>query len=795
MSEYELPVTGTPPNKVATKESHEAAINAAIDAALASGQSLMPTLVRERQIASVMQGRPGEFTDRYTTRVTGNREGDPIPHPSVIGPRGRAVLIDGAGLIALRDRINVRDGQKHRLSARFFRFQDPTDPSGATVRLMIRWLNNSYAAVGVVTVWTGTLTVAMGLQAIDTTMGVDAVYQPPAGAVYGVPFIETFDLDGITLVEQLEVSVAGIEGPAGPRGIQGVQGPAGPRGLRGFQGEKGDPGNFVNFGLIGASDDIGDRPASANEGEAWGLIEGGTIRIFIWTGAAWADAGPITSPSDFPIANTLFVTATGDDTRSGTSQQAAVATIERAVEIAWAHSEPTMIHIGPGTYESEGHIDLPDNCVVKAAHRTVNIVPAPGFEERNVFRMGSGCFLEGPTFVGWRIDDLSNPREGFAIAFRPGAVIMRVPYAHKIVCHRPQPPALIGAPLDRNAGNPAVGNGMGVCIADGATISAFSAFPNIMTWGATPSSPNGIGYCARNKALINAVNAVSLWSHKHHLALGGGQIILSSCSTQFGDWSLWSEGYGESLQLPAVDSFTADTDVAPLIDAAAAQIIDDMWSDLVAQGLVGGWTQQHEDFTRRDAAIFLKAVGYALKEGKPRALGEFARGFFIPVEDSTDPALCGLAKVFASDKEAAFVRSFEFMRDAINALSGVSSASQAAVTNLITMLNSALTAPVFRRERSLITAIGHQWTFPLTGVTRSAVPPVFGGSGRASRIARSVRQRKGGKVQFSGQDDQGNAVFVGGLEINARTGQLGGRPFDSAVEVRAIEAAIATGGF
>ena len=796
MSEYELPVTGSPPNQITTREAHEQAVNDAIEAALLDGQSLQPSLIRERQLTSVSQGRPGELLDRYTTRLTGDREGDPVPYPVVIGPRGLAVQITGQGIIALRDRINIRDGQRYRLSARFFRQTNPTDPSGATVRLAVRWLSATYNSIGVTLVYSETQTEAMGLQAIDVSLSGDggaADVEAPAGAVYAVPYVQTYDLDGVTMVEQIEASVAGIEGPVGPVGPRGLVGPTGPRGRRGFQGEKGDPGNFVNFGLIGASTDIGDRPASANEGEAWGLIEDGTITIFIWSDGEWLDAGPITSPTDFPIANTIFVSESGDDANGGSSEQTAVATIERAVELATAREEPTLIRIGPGEYESEGHIDLPDDCAVLAAHRTVTITPAPGFEERNVFRMGSGCFVEGPTFAGWRIDDLDNPREGFIAAFRPGAVIRRVPYLHKVVAYRGQPPSLVTAPLDRNDGNPAVGAGMGVCIADGATISAFSAFPNIMTWGATPSSPNGIGYCARNKALINAVNAVSLWSHKHHLCLGGGQIILSSCSTQFGDWSLWSEGFGQSLRLPAVASYDADASVAPLIEAEAESIIDAMWAALVSGGFTTGWTQQDEDFTRRDAAIFLRAVGFALTEGRQRAINEFARGLFIPVEDSSDPAICNLEPVFSPDKLDAFKFSFEHMRDSINSLSGVDSDAQAAVTALVALLNGALDDPQFRKERSLITAIGHQWTFPLAGVTRSAVPPVFGGSGRASRISRSVRQRKGGRVQFSGQDDQGNAVFVGGLEINARTGQLGGRPFDSAVELRAIEAAIALG--
>ena len=586
-------------------------------------------------------------------------------------------------------------------------------------------------------------------------------------------------------------TIIGLPGPRGPRGIQGVPGPSGPRGPRGFQGEKGDPGNYLGLSLIGASDDIGDRPQSANEGDAWGLIEQGTIRIYIYSSGAWFDAGPITSPTDFPTANTIFVTEDGNDANSGRTEAASVATLERAVAIAITLEEPALIRIGPGEYETEGHLDLPDDCAVVALHRTVTIRPVPGFEERNVFRMGSGCFLEGPTFAGWRIDDLENPREGFAVAFRPGAVITRVPYAHKIVAHRAQPAPLITAPLDRNDGNPAVGNGMGVCIADGATISAFSAFPNIMTWGATPSSPNGIGYVARNKALINAVNAVSLWCHKHHLCLGGGQIILSSCSTQFGDYSLWAEGHGKSLRVPKADAFDPDPAVAPLIDDAAEAIIDAMWTDLENEGLVAGWTEQEEFFTRRDAAIFLKSVGYALMEGRQRAIDEFARGLFIP-EETNDPAVCDLVPVFSADKLAAFTRSFENMRDGINSL-GIDADSQTAVTDLVDTLKTAISSPTFRKERSLITAIGHQWTLPLAGVTRSAVPPVFGGSGRASRIGRSVRSRKGGRVRYSGQDDEGNAVFVGGLEIDARTGQLAGRPFDTAVELRSIEAAISVG--
>jgi hypothetical protein len=93
---------------------------------------------------------------------------------------------------------------------------------------------------------------------------------------------------------------------------------------------------------------------------------------------------------------------------------------------------------------------------------------------------------------------------------------------------------------------------------------------------------------------------------------------------------------------------------------------------------------------------------------------------------------------------------------------------------------------VRRKLRSEITAINHQWTAPMAGVEYFRVPP----SRAARRIQRSIVQRNGARVKFSGQDDAGNAAFVGGLTIDARSGQLGGPPFDSAIRGRVTRAVI-----
>jgi hypothetical protein len=102
------------------------------------------------------------------------------------------------------------------------------------------------------------------------------------------------------------------------------------------------------------------------------------------------------------------------------------------------------------------------------------------------------------------------------------------------------------------------------------------------------------------------------------------------------------------------------------------------------------------------------------------------------------------------------------------------------------------TNPLNRKiERSLITAINHQWTYPLAGVTKDSVPSRFKNNGYSYNIKRSVVQRNGGRVRYSGQDDEGNAVFVGGLEIEARSGELRGPPFDAAVRKRATRVTFA----
>lgn len=487
----------------------------------------------------------------------------------------------------------------------------------------------------------------------------------------------------------------------------------------------------------------------------------------------------ISFAGDIPVENTIFVQKGGSDYNSGKSWNDAFLTIEKALEAAEARASLTLIDVAPGTYTTQGHLDMPDNTLIRAAHRSVIIRPQVGFEERNVFRMGSGCFIEGPVFEGWRLDDLDNPTEGFAVSFRPGAVITRAPYAHKIVVRTNPYWGAIAPPLDRDNANPLVGRGAGVVLADGAVCSPYSIYPNIMTWGATPVSHNGIGYVAKNGALINAVNAVSIWAHKHFYALSGGQIILSSCSTQFGDYTMVSKG-SRQLVIPSEvteGSLSVQTTAADAINLAKATIIDNMWNALVSGGYTTGWDAQDEEYTRRDAGTFIQSMYWVLLTANEKPMLDFARGLFDTQGN----------KVYALGKEAAFIFSFQNMRDQMKALAGVGTAADTIIDNLVAALINTLQNTVTATEPSTITAIGHTWTAIMAGVALTKIPPAR----NFTTIEESILELENGVVIASGQDDQGSALFIGGMKIDADTGELTGPPFEQSVNRIATRAAIA----
>ena len=88
------------------------------------------------------------------------------------------------------------------------------------------------------------------------------------------------------------------------------------------------------------------------------------------------------------------------------------------------------ISVGPGTYYTKGNLMLPDDCsITSTAGQYATVIEAlPGYENNNAILVGSGCYAQGFSYQNWKIDNFDFPEGGFAIAYRPGAKLLRSPY-------------------------------------------------------------------------------------------------------------------------------------------------------------------------------------------------------------------------------------------------------------------------------------------------------------------------------------------------------------------------------
>lgn len=297
---------------------------------------------------------------------------------------------------------------------------------------------------------------------------------------------------------------------------------------------------------------------------------------------------------DSNTTNIIYVSKAGDDANNtGRSLYSAFLTIKRGLEecdkVFKETNSPTLVSVYPGIYVEDGNLVVPTRCAVTSAGgqyaTEVHASDLCRSEFRNMFLINSGTYIQGFTFRNMEVDDFDDPNGGFAIAFQPGAKILRSPYIRDCGQVSNYDANEIGAPLDPANGNPLVGKGGGMLLADRAILNPNSIFPYMLAFGATPRSPNGLGYVAKNGGGINGISSLSIFQRAAFFALNGGQLTLNNSGTQFGDISMRAKGVTPVVR-PAsvlnVSAIIANTAAADIIEDAAnnANSINDMWEDL-----------------------------------------------------------------------------------------------------------------------------------------------------------------------------------------------------------------------
>jgi hypothetical protein len=135
----------------------------------------------------------------------------------------------------------------------------------------------------------------------------------------------------------------------------------------------------------------------------------------------------------------VYVDVDGDDRNSGSILEP-VRTLQRAAEIALEKAggeysrndinNAIHISVGPGTYYIKESVWLPDDCALtSSAGQYATVIEAEkGFERINAILVGSGCYVQGFSFLNFEIDNFDFPTVGFGVAYRPGALLRRSPY-------------------------------------------------------------------------------------------------------------------------------------------------------------------------------------------------------------------------------------------------------------------------------------------------------------------------------------------------------------------------------
>jgi len=519
--------------------------------------------------------------------------------------------------------------------------------------------------------------------------------------------------------------------------------------------------------------------------------------IFIWDQGlkALVNRNLETFFDDKVVENVLYVSKGGLGRNSGKSINASLPSINQALLIAAELEAPTLIHVYPGVYTEAGDLEIPPNCaVVSIGGQYVTEVIASSAartQYKNMFLMNSGSYLQGFTFRNQEVDSFENPSGGFAVAFAPGARIIRSPYIRDISQVSNYEAMQIAAPLDPANANPLVGRGGGTLLADRSVLDPNSIFPYMLAFGATPRSPNGIGYVAKNGAGINGISSISVFQRTAFYALNGGQLTLNNSGTQFGDISMRATG-----SIPVVRPAQS---LAPLISSENAadiilqsDIIDDAWADLVANGPLPdpakpskGWTATQEQFIKNNIANLIMALSLDVRAGTQMVTQAFAQGLF-----GFDGTL-----IFPAIQIPAFIHVYEYIKSRLLQLLGTGTPAGNMVVGLVDLVSETITNTDLIQFGSLVESLGHQFNNAGSGVNKNALPLNFRRPGQNRPVPFSVLQETGGRVRWSGADELNNQYFAGGTRINGITGKFEGRPFNTSVRQIARRLANSRGTF
>jgi len=303
------------------------------------------------------------------------------------------------------------------------------------------------------------------------------------------------------------------------------------------------------------------------QGKGWLDTTPGNQVFKVYDGSAFRTVavGQPFTPSTSTI--TRYVDATnGSDAVdvTGFLPQAPLRSIKRAVDLINADAaDGTLISVAPGVYQETLPIQIQREnvSIVGEALRSVFVQPTQATETNTMFEVNSGTLLANMTFVGLKASGTAGgnaldpgatyglpANQGWAVAFYNNAFIKKSPYIqnctnfadagidNSIIYDQTNLPS---DGLGGDQTSSATGGGL---LIDGNVPISTSPLRSMVVDSFTQILLNGPGVLCTNNAYAQLVSFFGTFCRYHAKALNGGQLNLSNCTTDFGDYGLIADG-------------------------------------------------------------------------------------------------------------------------------------------------------------------------------------------------------------------------------------------------------------
>jgi hypothetical protein len=309
------------------------------------------------------------------------------------------------------------------------------------------------------------------------------------------------------------------------------------------------------------------QPTTTQVGKQWLNITPGNQEHRIYDGSGWrlVAVGQPFSPVTATIVRYVDATNGSDAVDvTGFLPQSPLQSIKRAVDLINTNAgDGSLIVVAPGVYQEILPIQIQREniSIVGTALRSCFVQPTQATETNTMFEVNSGTLLANMTFVGLKASGTAGANaldpgatyglpanQGWAIAFYNNAFIKKSPYIQNCTNFadsgidnsiKYDQTNLPSSALGGDQTSAVTGGGL---LIDGDVPIINSPLRSMVVDSFTQILLNGPGVLCTNNGYAQLVSFFGTFCKYHAKALNGGQLNLSNCTTDFGEYGLIADG-------------------------------------------------------------------------------------------------------------------------------------------------------------------------------------------------------------------------------------------------------------